>query len=439
MLLKDNPFHILSVSMDSTSSEIIDKAEEAVLLQDEQLCREAKTTLLNPNKRIEAEVCWLPGLGQTGIKTILENIANNPNELLKDETLLRSSNPCARANVLLSGLTQGEKVDKNTIKTWISAIATSFDNISSKGLTESINIARQTAGISIISNEILVEDALMNSKHFFVQTIKNKMNEMQTTDMVAMLTELVDIDTNRGRKQGTEIVEELVEAYELEAQVFFNKANKQIKSLADTILDDAGRNVPDTVLKEKVDKLINIVKQWDKIAQPIQVSNLSKGTEHAESKQVAFIVRELAITLYNKYGKLQATKAIIQMMKDVFAEVITVAEKSNEDSEILNEISQRRETSDLKPISMAPLLGTINWCGFTIYGHSDDMSGTYMATWYFVVLGIPIVPLARYRISYNPMTKQYTFYGKGRFRTFDIVHLLIGLTLILYVVYKISR
>lgn len=62
-----------------------------------------------------------------------------------------------------------------------------------------------------------------------------------------------------------------------------------------------------------------------------------------------------------------------------------------------------------------------------------------MATWYFVVLGIPIVPLARYRISYNPMTKQYTFYGKGRFRIFDIVHLLIGLTLILYVVYKISR
>ena len=61
---------------------------------------------------------------------------------------------------------------------------------------------------------------------------------------------------------------------------------------------------------------------------------------------------------------------------------------------------KQRVFGDLKPISSAPSLRTINGFGFTLYGNSDHDADTesYVTTYYFVVLFIPIIPLARYRV-----------------------------------------
>jgi hypothetical protein len=89
---------------------------------------------------------------------------------------------------------------------------------------------------------------------------------------------------------------------------------------------------------------------------------------------------------------------------------------------------------DLKPVSSAPTLYTINGCGFTVYGSSDhdSASGSYITTYYFALLFLPIFPICRYRVRSSG--NGYGFIGKAPLRTFDKAHLaasLVGLLVLL--------
>ncbi len=85
---------------------------------------------------------------------------------------------------------------------------------------------------------------------------------------------------------------------------------------------------------------------------------------------------------------------------------------------------KQRVFGALKPISSAPMLGTINGFGCTIYGNSnhDPASGSYEVTYYFVALFIPVLHIARYRVIWAGGNK-YQFLGKLPLRKRDRWHL----------------
>ena len=87
----------------------------------------------------------------------------------------------------------------------------------------------------------------------------------------------------------------------------------------------------------------------------------------------------------------------------------------------------------LIPIKSAPSLQTINGCGFSMYGSSDvdRETGSYMTTYYFVLIFIPIFPIRRYRVIASG-GDSYRFLAKGPLRDFDKWHLGIVGVLLLY-------
>jgi hypothetical protein len=95
---------------------------------------------------------------------------------------------------------------------------------------------------------------------------------------------------------------------------------------------------------------------------------------------------------------------------------------------------KQRVFGDLKPISSAPSLRTINGVGFTLYGNSDYDADTesYVTTYYFAVLFIPIIPLARYRVIEEG--RQYRFLGKMPLRKGDRWHLGIAVTAVIAII-----
>lgn len=105
------------------------------------------------------------------------------------------------------------------------------------------------------------------------------------------------------------------------------------------------------------------------------------------------------------------------------------------DADLQNRISEnltivknnQASIGDLEPIRSAPSLQTINGCGFTMYGSSDHRpDGSYMTTYYFVILAIPLFPIARYRVM-PAGGNSYRFLGKGHLRTSDKWHIAITL------------
>lgn len=89
----------------------------------------------------------------------------------------------------------------------------------------------------------------------------------------------------------------------------------------------------------------------------------------------------------------------------------------NEELKLLDQHSQA------KPIKKAPAMRTLNGIGTKLYGCSDrDAStGRYISTLYFVILYIPVFPIARYKVS-DEGGNMYRFYGKARLRTMDKIH-----------------
>ena len=104
------------------------------------------------------------------------------------------------------------------------------------------------------------------------------------------------------------------------------------------------------------------------------------------------------------------------------------------DTNLATARQNQRLFGDLQPISSAPKLFTYNGCGLTLYGNTDPdpASGSYVATYYFVFLFVPIFPISRYRVISSG--NSYRFLGKASLRAFDKLHLAlsaIGILLIL--------
>jgi hypothetical protein len=93
---------------------------------------------------------------------------------------------------------------------------------------------------------------------------------------------------------------------------------------------------------------------------------------------------------------------------------------------------KQRLFGDLKPISSAPPLFTLNGFGCTVYGNSDfDVeTRSCVMTYYFVALFIPVFPIARYRVIQEG-GGQYRFLGKVPLRNMDRWHLGLALAAII--------
>jgi hypothetical protein len=93
---------------------------------------------------------------------------------------------------------------------------------------------------------------------------------------------------------------------------------------------------------------------------------------------------------------------------------------------------------NLTPISSAPSLSTINGIGLTLYGctDKDPATGSYLATYYFVFIAVPIFPICRYRVI--PTGNGYRFFGKAPLRPFDKCHLAISVGLIIWLIVAIN-
>ena len=73
---RENPFVYLGVSPSSSRSEILEKAEEKALTEDE--VAKYRSILTNPGKRLESELRYLPGVSDEEANEILALLGKDP-------------------------------------------------------------------------------------------------------------------------------------------------------------------------------------------------------------------------------------------------------------------------------------------------------------------------------------------------------------------------
>ena len=339
MELAQNPFFVLGATMRDDRRRILELAEQKTLLSDENSVREATATLTNPRKRLAAEVGWLPGLGPKRIVEALAVLEASPVDLRKQESLP----VLARANLLANGLAHSLKVlSLGDVAQWIVDLAKAHEELDAEQTAVLLNEERSVAGFPEISDLQHVGSELQARRQYFRQAIKGALDRLPAASLVKVVTLAVDQATDNGSVHAPILIDDLVDSFEVEAQDFFEKETKNIVVLVQGVRAAAGAEKNNVDIDSLVTKLEKVVKNWDTVAQPIQISTRSRGLSHDRSHEVAGEIRGLAVELFNEHGLLDFSKRLTALQQEVFAEVDRVVEQSEEDASALDEIAEQR-------------------------------------------------------------------------------------------------
>jgi hypothetical protein len=338
MDLLQNPFHILNATPRDNRRRIMELADERSLLLDSKECMEARLELTNPRKRLSAEVAWLPGIAPKRAGEVLSLIESSPTDLLAVDNL----SSIARANLLAAGLARLQEHSAFEVAEWILEIAWEFEAIDPDDLSIMINEERVVSGFPEVSDLSAVEAEIQERRRHYRQVIKSALDNLTSKELVEAVTVAVESATDDGEEHGPILIADLVDSYEVEAQGFLDKEEGNIKALVEKLQAAVDAERSDSTLAPMVNQLIQVVMNWDTVAQPIQVSTMSRGLDHDASHRVAGLVRGLAIHMFNEHGKLDFSQKLTNMLQEVFAEVGEVAERTAEDADALGEIEEQR-------------------------------------------------------------------------------------------------
>ncbi len=541
--LRRTAFGLLGATTRDKKHRILVLADEHSLTLDPEQCAKARQDLTTPRSRLACELEWLPSLSPKRAADYCDLIDHDLATYFK---LASSERGLVRANLVAAGL---EMLSEETsVSDWadqILALAVASDDIDPASLMAVLNEDRALAECPLIQSEEAVENDLNARMRLFRDVIRASLDRMDTAQMLRVVFKVVEAATSSGERRAPALLDELIDAYGLDARAFLKKEAENVTKLVEAAKAAGSQSA---TLKPLLDQLEKVVANWTQVAKPIQMSMKARGLVHDLSSNAGYTIRGLVLDLVREAGDIESAQRVTKMLREHFAQFPELAELVDDDVTQLDEIARKKsygdllvpirtlckeavdaaesspnnadgqgqriisaapslltkaersgvtadiiagvkdevayaicacaiefgnKTSkwppcltmleaanifangadalervqrnleivrrnvrlygDLTPIDSSPSLYTINGCGVTLYGNTDldPESGSYMATYYFVLIFVPIFPICRYRVI-STGGSSYRFLGKGPLRTFDKWHMAISICAILF-------
>lgn len=338
--LHQSPFAVLGVTTRDDRRQIVEHAEEKSLEQDHEVCQKARSDLTNPRSRLSVEIAWLPGVSPRKASLLVDGLLHNPMAIREESGLptLAHLNLLAAAFEFVNG-----EHDADDLAGFIMETAYLAEDLSPEDVMRDINEDRAVSGFPEVRALDQIEAELCERKRYYRTAIKDALNRLPPMTLVEVMTETVDGVTSGGDDHAPGLIDDLVDSYEVETQGILQKEAENVSKLITSVRDWASSG--ETVIKPYVDKLDSIARNWDKIAQPIQLSAKARGIVHEPSRELAYEIRSLAIDLFNKHSMLAHSQRLTGLIQELFAEVPEIADRAEEDADALAGIFQQRKTA----------------------------------------------------------------------------------------------
>src|SRR3546814_305972 len=289
MNASDNPFAILKASTRDRKVRLNELADEAALYGDHDAAVNARNILSNPRTRLAAEVAWFPGLSPKRITLTLEHIARGGYPVLDGFNALSS------ANFLVEALDACSKGGPSELQEGIEALASCVEDIDVDDVLLAINEDRQAAGLPTVGDPSLVEAEIAERVKHYERTATAYLEDLPSMEMVAVYEGLISASTNDGEDVGHRLIDASINSYELKASSFLSEESDRIKGLIEKAKAAADRHVSEKRVRTSVNEIIDALRIWDRVAQPIQLAYKSCGMDHEESQNLDFTYRAWGI------------------------------------------------------------------------------------------------------------------------------------------------
>jgi hypothetical protein len=336
--MHQSPFAILGVTTRDDRRRIVELAEEKSLELDHDVCQKARSDLTNPRNRLSVEMAWLPGVSPRKASQLVGGLLHNPMTIREESGLptLAHLNLLAAAFESVNG-----KHDGDDFAEFIMETANLAEELSPEDVLRDINEDRAVSGFPEVRALDLIEAELTERRRYYRIAIKDALNRLPSMTLIQVMTKTVDGATSGGDDHAPRLVDDLVDSYEVETQGILQKEAENVHKLITAVRDWASSG--ETVVKPYVDKLDTIARNWDKIAQPIQLSAKARGLNHEASRKLAYEIRSLAIDLFNKHDMLAHSQRLTGLIQELFSEVPEIADRVEQDADALADIFQQRQ------------------------------------------------------------------------------------------------
>lgn len=341
-VLHESPFAVLSASPRDDRRRIVDLAEEKALEIDHAKCQKARSDLTNPRTRLSAEVAWLPGVSPRRAQTVTQALLTDPMAARAEVGLPA----LAHCNLMAAAFEAVDAQDApQELAEFILEMALRVDELDPDEILQAVNEDRAVSGFPEVRGTEQVESELAERKRYFRNAIKDALNRLTPGALVEAMTLTVDRATRGGTEHAPELIDEIVDSYAVETQSFLTKEAENVEKLIGAVRDSA--KAGEATVRPLIDRLDGVIRNWDKVAQPLQLSFKARGLDHDASRDLAYKVRSLAVDLFNEHDLLKQSQRLTTLLKDVFSEIPDVVDRVEEDAKALSDIAQRRNESAL--------------------------------------------------------------------------------------------
>ncbi|MFC7411552.1 hypothetical protein [Hydrogenophaga atypica] len=336
--LHQSAFSVLGVTTRDNRKRIVELAEEKSLELDHDVCQKARSDLTNPRTRLSVEIGWLPGVSPRKASQLVESLVNDPMAIRQESGLptLAHLNLLAAAFEAVDG-----KHDADDLAEFIMEAAYLAEVLTPEEVLRDINEDRAVSGFPEVRALDQIESELTERKRYYRGAIKDALDRLPPMTLIQVMTETVDGVTSGGEDHAPGLIDDLVDSYEVETHGILQKEAGNVHKLIKAARDHAGSG--EATVKPYLDKLDTVARNWDKIAQPIQLSSKARGIDHEASRELAYEIRGLAIDLFNKHDMLVQSQRLTGLIQEIFSEVPEIADRVEEDADALADIFQQRK------------------------------------------------------------------------------------------------
>ena len=342
-----NPFALLAVTTRDDPSRIMEAAETQSLFHDAEACQQARATLTNPRRRVEAEFGWFPGVAPGMAQKAFE--AARYNEIL-DLPLTG----LAKANGVAYAALKSPPPKTEDLHQFLKELTSAADDARLDRIVIEINEDRQIAGIPPITNEEVAADAFKARQLVWRRAALDVLNRAPSAQMAEAMYNVVKQASATG--QFPRALHEVIDDYALRASPFILKELQAANALVDKARELAASR-PDALVPI-LDAIGVLLETWEELTFPIHMSAKIRGSRHDESEELAYLVRGLSIDLFNQHGLTQESKKLSEMLERSFSVLPEIAQVLAKDAKTLDEIQQDADAREAE-IAYAANIGKI--------------------------------------------------------------------------------
>lgn len=311
----ENPFYLLNVSLLDNSEKIRDQARSLMRTEEPGQHEMACNALIEPDRRLAAELSWVPGLSPAQASSFIKYIHSNVGWWKRNNLVSITGLPALSAANALAALLEmcgpDQIANTDTTACLIFELAAKVKELDPSEIMLTINDDREAAGFHAIELIGDIESGLLTQMGYYIRVVENAIDVISREN----IDEVISIILKLCMGERFQLIGDVLVKYESKANAVLQPSVERFIHTVD-LLKKQKAFPPETTVKW-FGNLIQGLRDWDVQTKQLRLNLNAYGIDHEFSHTVALHARQL-VALFIVHNRLDLAFQLADILQTLF-------------------------------------------------------------------------------------------------------------------------